>query len=274
MSGKTNGSDGRLVFRTKPRVSLVSRADAAPAFVGLHGDARVRATGSGSASTKVRERASGSAKDLPERETARKDKPTSRERAKDLPARERPKHGDVGIARRPPPKKRPPAKETPSEPPPATPRKPIDPPSTPPENVFGYEEPVRGCFEGQVYFIPDSSRALPKSYTDLTSSAVLYACEWDIPTRAWEQGFPGVEDRFEWFAIRYSGAFRVEQGGTWTFRLSSDDGSRLTIDDKVVIDNDGVHSPKERTGTIELRPGDHSMVLEYFQGPRVLINLE
>jgi hypothetical protein len=275
VSGKANGSDGRLVFRSKPRVSFVSRAVATPAFVGLRGDGRVKGSSSGSASTKVRERATGSTKDLPDRETARKDKPTSRERAKDLPTRERPKRGDAGIARRPPPKKRPPeTKEPPPRPTPAPPRKPIEPPSAPPENVFGYEEPVRGCFEGQVFFIPESSRSLPKSYADLTSSAVLYACEWDIPTRAWQQGFPGLEDRFEWFAIRYSGAFRVEHGGAWTFRLASDDGSRLTIDDKVVIDNDGVHSPSERTRTIVLRPGDHTMVLEYFQGPRYHINLQ
>jgi hypothetical protein len=275
VSGQAYGTEGRVVFRGKPRVSFVSRADAAPAFVGVRGDARVKARGSGSASTKVRERATGSAKDLPDRETARRDKPTPPERAKDLPQRERPKRGDVDSARRPPPKKRPPgAKGAAPEPPRTLPRQPIEPPSAPPENVFGYEEPVRGCFEGQVFFIPESSRALPKSYADLTSSAVLYACEWDIPTRAWQQGFPGLEDRFEWFAIRYSGAFRVNQGGTWTFRLASDDGSRLVIDDKVVIDNDGVHSPKERTGTIDLRPGDHSMVLEYFQGPRYHINLE
>ena len=77
--------------------------------------------------------------------------------------------------------------------------------------MFGYDEPVRGCFEGQVFFIPPESQALPASYDGLTVSSVLYACEWDIPTRDWQQGFPEIPDRFEWFAIRYTGSFAVKQ---------------------------------------------------------------
>jgi len=151
---------------------------------------------------------------------------------------------------------------------------PIPPPEKPPENVFGYEKPVRGCFEGQVYFIVPESKRLPVDYSNMTASTVLYACEWDIPVRAWEQGFPGLKDRFEWFAIRYTGTFDVGQAGNHSFRISSDDGARLTIDGKVVVDNDGVHPPVVKTGSIDLQAGAHEMVLEYFQGPRYHINLQ
>jgi len=151
---------------------------------------------------------------------------------------------------------------------------PIDPPEEPPENVFGYEEPVKGCFEGLVYPIAANSKALPTSYTAIEPISVVYACEWDIPTRDWGAGFPGVEDRFEWFAIRYAGAFHVSKAGLWSFRISSDDGTKLYIDGKLVIGNDGVHPPKEATGKVQLTEGDHEMVLEYFQGPRYLINLQ
>lgn len=161
-----------------------------------------------------------------------------------------------------------------AEPTPQPPADPIPPPETPPENVFGYEQPVLGCFEGQVYFIPNNSQRLPRSYAELESSAVLYACEWDIPTRAWEQGFPGLSDRFEWFAIRYEGAFNVSKAGKYRFRISSDDGARVTIDGRVVIDNDGVHPPQDKSGEIKLSAGDHTMVIEYFQGPRYHINLQ
>jgi hypothetical protein len=179
------------------------------------------------------------------------------------------------------PEDQPPADQPPAEPPPADPP-PADepppaaepPPDEPPPNVFGYDRPVLGCLEGQVYFIPADSTALPADYSGLDSSAVLYACEWDIPTRAWEAGFPDLPDRFEWFAIRYSGAFHVAAAGTYRFRLSSDDGAKLTIDGQVVVDNDGVHPPREGSGEIDLTEGDHTIVLEYFQGPRYHINLQ
>lgn len=151
---------------------------------------------------------------------------------------------------------------------------PIEPPEEPPPNVFGYAEPVRGCFEGIVYPIRPNSQRLPTDFGKLSPISVVYACEWDIPARDWGQGFPGVEDKFEWFAIRYSGSFNVSQGGRWKFRISSDDGAKLYIDGKLVLENDGVHAPRVRSATVELSPGDHDMVLEYFQGPRYFINLQ
>jgi hypothetical protein len=151
---------------------------------------------------------------------------------------------------------------------------PIDPPKDPPSNVFGYDKPVKGCFEGAVYFLDPETKRLPGDYNDMDPSSVLYACEWDIPTRDWKQGFPGIPQQFEWFAIRYSGDFAIQTKGKYSFRLASDDGSKLTIDGKVVINNDGQHPPTTKTGSIELSPGDHEMVLEYFQGPRYLINLQ
>lgn len=177
--------------------------------------------------------------------------------------------------------RKPPLAPTPTPEPPATPgptptelETPKDPPATPPDNVFGYPEPVRGCFEGQVFPLAPDTAQLPTNYASLAPQSVLYACEWDIPPRSWDQGFPGIEGRFEWFAIRYAGAFRISEAGDYTFRLSSDDGSKLTIDGKVVIDNDTLHPPKEARGTVKLAAGDHQMVLEYFQGPRYQINLQ
>jgi PA14 domain len=158
--------------------------------------------------------------------------------------------------------------------PPALPVEPIEPPEAPPENVFGYDKPIRGCFEGIVYPLGARTRQLPLDYSPLSPISVVYACEWDIPTREWKTGFPGVPDHFEWFAIRYTGSFFIEEGGDWNFRISSDDGAKLFIDGKPVILNDGIHPPREASAKVTLAPGDHDMVLEYFQGPRFLINLQ
>lgn len=189
----------------------------------------------------------------------------------DKPTRVKPKPADIGKPPKPTPAKPTPTPPTPS---PDELDKPVAPPKEPPDNVFGYEKPVLGCFEGQVFPLQENAPALPTDYSGRKPVSVLYACEWDIPPRQWDQGFPGVADHFEWFAIRYAGAFRVGDAGQYTFRLSSDDGSKLIIDGKVVIDNDKQHPPKSLSGKVELAAGDHQMVLEYFQGPRFEINLQ
>jgi hypothetical protein len=51
----------------------------------------------------------------------------------------------------------------------------------------------------------------------------------------------------------------------WTFALSSDDGSRLTFYfDRHVVDNDGLHGPRTRTGSIALAAGWHYFELPWF----------
>jgi len=94
------------------------------------------------------------------------------------------------------------------------------------------------------------------------------------PATRWDQGFPGVPGRLEWFAIRYSGALRIASAGQYAFRISSDDGAKLLVDGKLVSDNDGIHAPTVASGKVQLSAGDHQMVLEYFQGPRLEINLQ
>src|SRR5262245_5195940 len=68
------------------------------------------------------------------------------------------------------------------------------------------------------------------------------------------------------FQARWTGILRVEKAGRTQFWTESDDGSRLTIDGKVVVDNPGQHPMTEKTGAAELSAGDHEVKIEYFQG--------
>ena len=86
-------------------------------------------------------------------------------------------------------------------------------------------------------------------------------------------GFPGVTKRFEWFAIEYNGKFWIRKPGPYRWVLTSDDGSKLYIDDRLIIDNDGIHAPVAKSATIVLVEGAHSLRLPYFQGPRVKVAL-
>jgi RHS repeat-associated protein len=69
-------------------------------------------------------------------------------------------------------------------------------------------------------------------------------------------------------AMRYSGYIEIGagKGGAYTFYASSSDGSRLYIGDTLVVDNDGLKlgGPEERSGSIALKPGKHSITVEYF----------
>jgi hypothetical protein len=55
----------------------------------------------------------------------------------------------------------------------------------------------------------------------------------------------------EWSA-QWTGYFLCTRTGTWTFSLNSDDCSFLWIADTMIINNGGLHSPKELSGSIDL----------------------
>jgi hexosaminidase len=67
------------------------------------------------------------------------------------------------------------------------------------------------------------------------------------------------------FGLRLTGFLRVPRAGIYTFFLSSDDGSRLTVGEGVVVDNDGPHTMAERSGQVALRRGWHPVELRYFR---------
>jgi ferric-dicitrate binding protein FerR (iron transport regulator) len=67
------------------------------------------------------------------------------------------------------------------------------------------------------------------------------------------------------FALRFSGQLRVENAGRYEFTLNTDDGSRLFIDDQLIVDHDGLHGLSEQTGAVELAASDHRFELQYFQ---------
>ncbi|MFE9681926.1 ricin-type beta-trefoil lectin domain protein [Streptomyces sp. NPDC006285] len=57
----------------------------------------------------------------------------------------------------------------------------------------------------------------------------------------------------------------VSTAGTYTFRLTSDDGSRLYIDDTLVISHDGLHGADPKDGNVVLTAGYHSIRIDHFE---------
>lgn len=71
--------------------------------------------------------------------------------------------------------------------------------------------------------------------------------------------------RPEHFGIRFEGQFRAEVDGLYRFSVRSDDGSRLWIAGVPVVENDGSHSARRRSGELPLARGAHPLRLDYFQ---------
>jgi PA14 domain len=64
------------------------------------------------------------------------------------------------------------------------------------------------------------------------------------------------------------------EAGSYRFRLKSDDGSQLFIDNRLVVDNDGIHDVISKRGELELRSGRHRIRVWYFQGMKYQLALQ
>jgi PA14 domain len=130
----------------------------------------------------------------------------------------------------------------------------------------GGADPPLGRLSGRVYPVPFETRRLP-SFDAQSPVGTICMDRLDVGWRKGYPGFPGLQDRFEWFAIDFQGGFVVERPGLYSFRLSSDDGSRLYLDGALVLDNDGYHDIRTVQGSVLLTAGPHHIAVPFWQGP-------
>jgi hypothetical protein len=138
---------------------------------------------------------------------------------------------------------------------------------------FGTTVVIPTGLQGKVYHISEFAKKLPTNLEKKKPAGSIYTTSLNIPTTDFKAGFPGVTKRTEWFAIDYTGKFWIEKPGNYKFFLTSDDGSKLYIDDREAIDNDGVHPTLMKQCEIDLKEGAHKIRVSYFQGPGLAIAL-
>jgi alpha-L-fucosidase len=68
------------------------------------------------------------------------------------------------------------------------------------------------------------------------------------------------------YGVVYTGYVRILEDGVYTFYTASDDGSRLYLGGKLVVDNDGLHAVVEKEGVVALKSGYHPIRVEFIQG--------
>ena len=69
----------------------------------------------------------------------------------------------------------------------------------------------------------------------------------------------------DFFNFMFDGFLSIEKGGVYQFRLTSDDGSLLSLNDSLMISNDGIHNINTVTSPVQvLDSGAHRITLKYF----------
>jgi len=102
-------------------------------------------------------------------------------------------------------------------------------------------------YEGSWSVLPD--------FESLTPVASGTVSDFDI----------SVRQRDSQYGFRYTGTVTTAVSDTFTFYTNSDDGSQLFVDGTLVVDNDGLHAPLERSGQIPLSAGTHDIVVTFFE---------
>jgi fibro-slime domain-containing protein len=103
-------------------------------------------------------------------------------------------------------------------------------------------------------YFPDASWSSPP-----VQSRIEARPSTDSLTDAWKASPP------EAFSTTWKGSFITLREGTYTFGADSDDGAWVYVDQQLMVDNGGRHSPIVTTGSIHLTQGVHAIFIKYFQ---------
>jgi len=71
-------------------------------------------------------------------------------------------------------------------------------------------------------------------------------------------------DRFDRFGLTLTGLIKIPADGLYLFTTVSDDGSRLWIGERLIVDNDGQHPPVTAGGLVQLKAGTYPLRIAYF----------
>jgi beta-glucosidase len=82
----------------------------------------------------------------------------------------------------------------------------------------------------------------------------------------WTLNSPAREIPFDWYSVRWTGKVTVPPGGVRRIGVEGNDGYRLYLDGKLIVDNWVKRSYGTHIASVALRPGSsHDIRLEYFE---------
>ncbi|MBV9080657.1 MAG: hypothetical protein JO102_06020, partial [Elusimicrobia bacterium] len=81
----------------------------------------------------------------------------------------------------------------------------------------------------------------------------------------WGMGGPFFLWRRDNFSIRWTGFLRVPQAGRYEFVVFADDGFRLFIDSRPIMQDWSIHKVREKRATVSLAEGYHPITIAYYE---------
>jgi hypothetical protein len=121
----------------------------------------------------------------------------------------------------------------------------------------------KGVFTVNLYKLPENISALP-DYSAFRPTGSVTSNKIDLDPDQGEKEPAGIPSKAEALGMRFMGMFLVAGEGIFKWRLQSKDGARMHIDDKTLIENDGVHGPTSKNGYAHLSEGVHSIIVDSF----------
>ncbi len=74
-----------------------------------------------------------------------------------------------------------------------------------------------------------------------------------------------IDTNRDHYALLMFASINIKEKGGYIFYVGSNDGTKLSIDNKLIVNNDGEHGYQLMSGKIYLTKGSHSLELAYFQ---------
>lgn len=134
----------------------------------------------------------------------------------------------------------------------------------PPAIDRGQETPPRGsAFTVNVYQLPETVNSLP-DFSALTPKKILRTDSVNLDPARGMRDPSGLPENYDGLGMRIMGMFPVQGEGIFRWRIQAKDGVRLHIDDKTILENDGIHDVTSKTGFVHLAEGIHSIIVDSF----------
>ena len=135
-------------------------------------------------------------------------------------------------------------------------------------------KPIKGKIEKTADFLPATKLANPQqgiTYKYYQFKEELTNVDSIAKLNPISSGIASLIDltkttREENYAFIFEGYVKVPSDDNYTFSINSDDGSKLVIDDKVEILNDGYHAEEEVDKEVKLAAGFHKIKIWFWQG--------
>jgi PKD repeat protein len=129
---------------------------------------------------------------------------------------------------------------------------------------------IANYYTNQNWLAPASATnvATRIQFADNAGQAIGYLSD----VNNWPLGYIGIDDHF---SVQFDGYLYIPAQDTYTFYLTSDDGSYMSLDGTQVIDDGGDHSATTKTVTLNLSSGFHPISVKMYENAgQAVVNLK